>query len=317
MSNGNPGERHGRRGGHRRAEMRDKARELRHAQRKRDRRGRAAILISIVTVAVAVVVGVTLVVLQGIPTPSAGPRNMASDGILISGDLQAVRTDALQPGDEPSPVASPSASAPAEAEEGTDATTEAIAEDPVAIRLYYDFQCEGCAEFLGANSEQLETWLGRGAATFELHPIVLQSQGTQYSQRSVNAAACVADLDPDGFWQFNGALLDAQSDEGLTDDELIELAAGGATASDELDTCIRERQFRTWVTDVSQRALDGPIPDSDVERITETPTILVNGQLYSGGADPVQFASFVQQASAERFTDESATTPSPSATPAG
>ncbi len=312
MSNGNSGERHGRRGHQHRAEMREKARELRHAQRKRDRRGRAAVLISIVTVAVAVIVGVTLVVLQGIPTPSAGPRNMASDGILIGQGLQAVRTEALQPGDEPSASPSPVATPPAEAD-----ATEAPTENPVAIRLYYDFQCEDCAEFLTANSEQIETWLGRGAATFELHPIVLQSQGTQYSQRAVNAAACVADLNPDGFWDFNRSLLGEQPEEGLEDDALVALAADSGTPSDGVETCIRERQFRTWVTDVTQRALDGPIPDSDVERITETPTILVNGQRYVGGADAVQFASFVQQASAERFTDESATTPSPTATPAG
>jgi len=207
VSNGNSGERHGRRGHQHRAEMREKARELRHAQRKRDRRGRAAVLISIVTVAVAVIVGVTLVVLQGIPTPSAGPRNMASDGILIGQGLQAVRTEALQPGDEPSASPSPVATPPAEAD-----ATEAPTENPVAIRLYYDFQCEDCAEFLTANSEQIETWLGRGAATFELHPIVLQSQGTQYSQRAVNAAACVADLNPDGFWDFNRSLLGEQPD---------------------------------------------------------------------------------------------------------
>lgn len=314
MSNGNSGERHGRRGHQHRAEMREKARELRHAQRKRDRRGRAAIVISAVTVALAIVVGVTLVVLQGIPTPSVGPRNMASDGILIGQGLQAVRTEALQPGDEPSAVPSPVVSPTGEADEEA---TETPTENPVAIRLYYDFQCEGCAEFLAANSDQIETWLGRGAATFELHPIVLQSQGPQYSQRAVNAAACVADLDPDGFWDFNRALLDARTQDGLSDDELIDLASTDGVASDELSTCISERQFRTWVTEVSQRALEGPLPDSDVERISETPTILVNGQLFSGGADATQFASFVQQASAERFTDEISTTPSPTATPGG
>ena len=287
-----------------RAAARDRARELRELHKKQDRRRRLVLQGGLAAGALVVVALLAIAFLVR-PSDTRGPQNMLSDGIKIGQDLKAVHTPAQKPGQDP--VAS-------------------VANSPevVDIQLYIDYLCANCGTFQQKNSELLRTWVESGAATLEIHPLALlttKSAGTQYSLRAASAAACIADLSPDHFFDFHDSMLRDQPEEGtegLSDDEIMARAkAAGVTALGQIQRCVDENRFRTWVKDATARALEGPIPSADVAAIDGTLTVLVNGQPfpYTSEFDPAELASFVVQAAGDAFSSNPTPGPSGSATP--
>ncbi len=67
------------------------------------------------------------------------------------------------------------------------------------------------------------------------------------------------------------------------------------------------------------RALNGPIPDADIEAITTAPTIIVNGKRfqYTKEFDAKELAQFVTEVQGDEYTatPEPTPPPTPSATP--
>lgn len=289
----------------RRELAREKAKNIRTRHKKKERRNRAILQSGLVVVALAVIAVVALVIFNQIRPPSPGPLNMLSDGIQVGEDFVATPTAAIQPKEEPVP------------------TVRDEDSDVIAITVYLDYHCIICSDFEAANSEQVATWLDSGAATMEIHPIALlnsQSQGTQYSSRSANAAACVANYDPNRFYDYNQALFANQPEEdstGLTDAQLFEQATAVGVASPSLiENCINDQKFKSWVKDATDRALDGPIADSDIDAVTGTPTVLVNGLKYTGAPDDaVAFSAFVLQAAGQNFSNENRVEVTPTPTP--
>lgn len=295
--------------------MREKAKALREARRKKDRRGRLLIGGGILAATVVAVLVVGSVVLDSAKPPSPGPLNMLSDGIKLEQERKAVPTAALRPGAEPVPNMP-----------GTES-------DVIDIQIYYDYFAQNAKTFSETNETQIEAWLDSGAATVEIHPLSIlnpNSQGTQYSTRSANAAACVANYSPDSYWAVNKALFDKQPEErtpGLSDEELIDLVTGtGVNRAGDVEDCIREQQFKRWVQAATLRALEGPLPgylgeDSENEsKVKGSPTILVNGLLYKDRFDDEDaFAAFVLRAAGTSFNQSTTPTPTPTPTtePAG
>ena len=291
----------------RREVAREKAKQLRIDQKKKDRRNRFLLQGGIGVVAIATVVIVAVVIMGSIRPAGPGPANMASDGILLGEGMSAVETAALQPGSD-ARASEPDAS-------GTVAN----------IRVYVDYLCPFCGLFELTNGEQIQSWVESGAATVEIHPIAIltsKSAGSQYSLRAANAAACVANYAPNDFYAFNAALFADQPEEnttGLTDAELQDAvaASGVSTNVSEIGTCIDDTTYKTWVQEATERALAGPIANSELEKITGTPTVLVDGKQYVGALDdPNEFSAFVLQAVGESYST-STPTPTPEATPAG
>ena len=66
------------------------------------------------------------------------------------------------------------------------------------------------------------------------------------------------------------------------------------------------------------RALNGPLPDSEVAAVSTTPTILVNGKQfkYSADFDPNELQQFIVQAAGQSDDENPTPSPSPSVTPA-
>ncbi|MET1043295.1 MAG: thioredoxin domain-containing protein, partial [Microbacteriaceae bacterium] len=243
---------------------REKATQLRLQQKKNDRRNRWLLQGGLALVAVAIIATVTLIIVNSARPAAPGPRNMLSDGIKIGQNFEAVTTAGLKEDQTPQPAAENPA-------------------DVIDIRVYVDYMCPYCGDFEAENNKQIAAWLAEGAATLEIHPISLldgQSAATQYSTRAANAAACVANYSPDTFFNVNAALFDQQPEEGepgLTDKQLVALVKGaGVGNAAKIEDCIEDRQFESWVKDATARALNGPIPNSDIESVKGTPTILVN-----------------------------------------
>ena len=289
-----------------RAVARQKARVLRDEQRKKDRRNRRLIQGGVILAALVVVAIVAVTIWSQIPTVRTGPVNMLSDGIKIGEGFVAQTTAGLKPGEDP---------VPSEVEPGSEV---------IDIRVYLDYQCPGCRAFEETNHAQLTTWVETGAATVEFHPIALfdrYSLGTKYSTRAANAAACVANYSPDGFFAFNSLMFANQPEEGtegLTDEQITVLAKRANVASTGLiEKCIDSQTYKAWVNAVTARALAGPIPNSKVDRVERTPTVIVNGVQYTGPLDDAEaFASFASISAGNAFTEKSATeTPAP--VPAG
>ncbi|GLK17185.1 DsbA family protein [Herbiconiux flava] len=285
----------------RREAAREKAKQLREEQRKKEVRNRAILISSLSVVVIAIIVGVALVIVSTIRPAGPGPQNMASDGIQIGTGFVAETTPALAAGEDPVPTVNDPAS-------GT-----------VDIRVYLDYMCPYCGQFEATNNTQLGEWIESGAATVEIHPLSIldrSSLGSKYSTRSANAAACVANYSPDQFWDYNSLLFQnqpAENTEGLDNQKLKDLAGEAeVTAQGDIESCIDDTTFRGWVADSTSRALEGPLPDTDEAKVTGTPTVLVNGEKYTGSlTDPDAFSAFVVQVSGEAY---STATPTPTPT---
>ena len=299
MTNSAPGDGHLSKN-QRREAAREKAKSLRESQRRKESARKIFLQGGLIVAAIAVVVVVVMVIVGSQRPASPGPLNMLSDGIKIQQGMVAVPTAALQ----------------AEAEPVPNAVDESA--DVIDIQIYVDYLCPFCNIFEETNNAQLETWLASGAATVEIHPISIlnsNSMGTQYSTRAANAAACVANYAPDSFWAVNKALFANQPEErttGLSNDELVSIVTeAGATPADEIESCITDETFKTWVGDATLRALDGPIPNSEA-LVKGTPTVVVDGLKYEGAVDDADaFATFVVQAAGATFSEQSTATPTP------
>lgn len=275
----------------RREEARDSARRMREEQKKRDRRRRWYWRGGIGLALIAVATVVSLVIIGSVRPATPGPLNMASDGVLLQGDgtaIAAVPTAATQPNAEPV------------------ATDVGALSDTVNITVYLDYLCPYCGQFEATNAEQLSSWLTAGNITLEVHPISIldaSSAGSKYSTRAANAASCVANYQPDSFFDVNNALFTNQPTEGtagLTDNELVSLVKEAGVTDTAVSTCITDQQFSGWVGDATDRALAGPLPNTDVAKVEGTPTVLVQGKQYTGDlTDAAAFETFVMaQASA-------------------
>jgi len=280
---------------------REKSRLMREEQKKKDRRTRALLQGGIILGSLAIVAIIALVLVNSIRPAGPGPANMASDGIQIKQGGLATTTPAL---------ASDAAPVPNKRDSGSGVLT---------IQLYVDYLCPFCGQFEKTNADYISSLLDSGATTLEIHPISIldsRSQGTKYSTRAVNAAACVANYSPDQFSAFHGLLFanqPAENSSGLSDDQLIGYATQASVQqASKIGDCIRNQTFKAWVSASSDRALKGPIPDSSIEKVIGTPTVIVNGQKYEGAVDNLAaFQAFVLQAAGENFNQNSTATPTP------
>jgi protein-disulfide isomerase len=284
----------------RREAARKRAQRARAQQKRRQRGVRLGLQIGLGVVLLAAATIVTLVLVDSVKPAGPGPANTSQGGITIGQDLKAV-----------APTASPSPDA-------TDGS------EPVRISLYVDYLCPVCGQFEAANGDYLASLVDSGAATLDIHPIAIltnRSQGTKYSLRAANAAACVADESPDQFFAVNQALFARQPEEGtsgLTDAQLTRIVRGvdGIQDAGAIASCIRDQTYAGWIGEQTTAVTDGDIPGSSLDTFPGTPLVLVNGQRYEL-TDPItndDFRTFVVTVAGAAATTP---TPTPTATPAG
>ena len=289
----------------RREAAREKARVLREEQKKKDRRTRVLLQGGIILASLAIIAIIALVIVNSIKPEGPGPANMASDGIQLSQGNIALETPALKAGEDPI------------------ANKADTSKGVLDIQMYVDYLCPICGQFEKTNGDYITSLIDNGGATVEIHPIAILdrlSQGTKYSTRATNAAACVANYSPNEYYDFHNLLFANQPEEnttGLTDDQIVDLATQAKVkkASD-VESCIRDQDFKAWVGTSTARALNGPIPNSNVDKVQGTPTVIVNGLKYEGSvSDLSAFQAFVVQAAGDTFNDNSTSSPTPTPTP--
>ncbi|MCL2455852.1 MAG: hypothetical protein FWD18_11225 [Micrococcales bacterium] len=247
-----------------------------------------------------VVTGVVIGVRAWIEVGQTGPTNMASDGLLLTGDgtmVTPVLTDPIPAGGLPVP---------------TDTGDRALG--IVDIVVYVDYADPASAAFWAAGGDLITGAVTSGSATLEIHPVALpaslspttsptptpaddaetteaaEATGSperthadlDYARRAANAFACVASHSPDHALAMHRALLVAQptaGTDGLTDAETIDLAR--TLGADDAVGCLRTNAYRAWVRAATDRAMLAT-PFTAVGALTQTPTVVVAGQRYTG-----------------------------------
>lgn len=221
-----------------------------------------------------VVVGAVLAVVALQPTaaPSAGPRNMISDSIVLTGvdgEVRVTPSAALRPGADPS------------------TTSWDVDDERVHVQTFIDWTCPACRTFESQYSDALIRQVAAGKATLEIFPVaILDHQYTSdYSTRSANAAACFADRAPDQFLSAQAAMFAHQTEEGgtgLSTDETIAALHSEGIREDSVDTCIRESTFAGWVAEQTDRVASNPAVQTtqNGKKGFSTPTIVADGQVW-------------------------------------
>ena len=276
---------------------RAKARELREQQIKAEKRKKIFLQGGIALGIIAVAAIVVSVIVNQPPNTGPRPANMATDGVILSGQgMAAIPSAAGEDGAEPI-IYTPGP------------------EDPVNIVIYQDYICPACKAY----AQQLEILVQAGAATLEIHPVGMLdrfSGGTKYSSRASAASACVAEYSPDTFWKVNQAFFvnqPAEGTTGLSDDELKKIIASQQPQNKaQIDECIDSKKFMPWVKEASDRALSGPMQKAASDAGwagSQTPTVIVNGKVYTGSiVSPQELLAFITQVAGE-------TSPTPTPTP--
>ncbi|GHF24113.1 DsbA family protein [Pseudolysinimonas yzui] len=289
----------------RREQARELARLEREARLKAQARNRILIRVGATVGVVALLAAIGGGIWLATRPSGPGPANMASDGILFTGNADG-EIEAVQTGSVPA--------------DGTPVPTDPDAYDvPARIVIYLDYGCPYCNQFETTNASQIAELVAAGYATLEVHPIAILDRAfldSEYPTRAANAMACVAVSKPNAFLDANAALFAAQpaeQTEGLTDDEIRDILDSAGALDDEISACIGEKRYAGWVEAATDRATSDPDLANPSTGGFGTPTILVNGVRYTGALDdPSAFAAFVAE---NADFSESDPTPTPTPTP--
>jgi protein-disulfide isomerase len=262
---------------------RAKAKVMREQHKKGEARKRMALQFGVGGAVIAVIALVVFALVSGANKEAAVPTNMSfNDGIKIGTNLEAFTPEYT----------------PAPGEGGANVPN---------IQLYVDYQCPFCRDFELPNQSQIESWVSKGMATLELHPIsFLDGRGTpnEYSSRAANAAVCVAEYSPNSFFKFNSLLFANQPEEGTAgpdNSELFDRAKeAGISNESEIKSCINDKRFNVWIADATNKALYEPLPVSGL-KVEGTPFVMVNDKQFvtevqADFYSPARFAQFVQSA---------------------
>jgi protein-disulfide isomerase len=263
------------------AAAREKAREIREAKLKKDKRNKRLIGWGIVIAVVAILAIVALVVTSSIknnapiandgPTPANGNTH-GGVTLLANSDVSRLPAASVKAADLPAAPATPPA-------ELTVPGAEPEAGKPVKVVLYIDFICPVCKNFEAQYNQTLTDLRNQGKITVEYRPLgFLDSRSTtNYSSRAANAAACVVNGSPEKYSDFVNTLFDKQPAEGsagLSDTELKKMATDVGAAN--IDKCVDDKTYRPYVKYTTQEAA--------AIGVTGTPTVLVEGKQWGKGA---------------------------------
>ncbi|ALE04589.1 disulfide bond formation protein DsbA (plasmid) [Arthrobacter sp. ERGS1:01] len=269
------------------AQAREKARLIREAQLKKEKRNSWLIRGGVLLAAVAIVVIIAIVVLQtnknNEPVASTGPvaANMNSYGGVTVGKKDAVipPTTTAKTVDINSVGALPTAK-PDKAtgldEIGIKATAKG---QPVQTVIYLDFMCPVCNNFEKTYGDALNSLREEGKITVEYRPLGFLdtlSSGTNYSSRAGAAAACVADQSPGSYKKFLDTLYanqPAENSKGLDNATLVKYATESGAA--DISNCVNNKTYRPAMAYTTALAT--------AHGITGTPTVFMDGKQWQTG----------------------------------
>ncbi|MEU6561414.1 DsbA family protein [Nocardia nova] len=145
----------------------------------------------------------------------------------------------------------------------------------VTVRVVMDLQCPACKMFEAANGSVLEAAVRDHTAAVEYSVITFldRASSTQYSSRAGNASFCVANSGTEHYQAWLATMFAKQPEEGgdgLTDDELIQIAKSAGYTDDAVAQCIIDRSYDNYLRTKTKAVLAGGV--------NSTPTVTIDGQ---------------------------------------
>jgi len=270
----------------RREEAREKARIEREAEKKRQRRNKIFLQGGIGVAVIAIVVVIVLIVV-GNPGASGGgsskgPKNMASNGILFTGTDGKITAT-------PTPAAKVSDAVTPPKGDGADGVPNIV--------TYVDWACPACQAFEKAYAGGIADLVKSGKATLDVQPVSILDRnyaGSRYASRAANAAACVANFEPDKFLDAQNVFYEQQPKEGttgLTNSQIKGLLKDAGVGTDAINTCVDKETFKKWVTNVTTKVTSNPDLIDAAQGGFSTPTVFVNGTRWDAKGDFLEFVT--------------------------
>lgn len=150
---------------------------------------------------------------------------------------------------------------------------------------YIDFMCPVCNQFEQSYGSAIQGLVDDGTITLNIHPISIldrASQGTEFSTRAASAMYCVAAADGTAAVPFMQAMFanqPAEGSEGLTDEQILQIASGvGVTG---IDSCVNDGTYKGYVTAMTEKT-----PVAPGAQGIGTPTIAINGEVIANSTLP-------------------------------
>lgn len=278
------------------SEAREKARIIRDAQLKKEKRNGWLIKGGVLVAAVAIIVIIALVVIntQKANEPIADVGDVPANANEFGGVTVGKDGSVIAPGtaaksvDINSVPAMPTAAPTAVADPAAIGIKATAATDPAQVVVYLDFMCPACNQFEQTSGPELDSLRKEGKITVEYRALPFLdrfSAGTNYSSRSAAAAACVADQSPKNYKAFVDSLYTnqpAENSKGLDNAKLEKLASEAGAA--DISSCVSDKTFRPFV------AYTGAL--ATTSGVNATPTVFVDGQQWMPEAVN-QFSTFL------------------------
>jgi len=234
-----------------------KAAEMRRAHESAERRRRILVVSAVVVALLVIVVGAAILV--------QGERNQTD---AAAGDVPGVTADFGFVVGKP------------------DAAVDVV--------IYEDFQCPACEQFETASGSTLDSYVDDGTVSVEYRPIAFldRMSSTDYSTRSLNAAACVMDdAGVDAFKKFHDTLFQNQPPEGgdgLPDSTLVDYAAQAGADKSAVQSCVDDETYKDWTKAATEAASKNDV--------TGTPTVFIDGEQFKDIGTPGAFEQAIKDA---------------------
>lgn len=248
----------------RREAAREQARQLREAHAQRERRNRNLLIGGVLALIAAVAVALYVIISQGNQPVSADVEAMPANVSVEDGGISL----------------------------GSELIAGTSNDGAPVLDVYLDYTCSFCGLFEEVNATDIEEAVSAGEVTVVYHPVAILDGAepagrpafSDFSGRSVEAAAVVADGAPEAFSSFHRGLfelwaeaIDAGAADEPTDEQIAEAAEAAGVPQDVVDT-IGEGRFTDWVgATTEQFRRDG---------FTGTPTVLIEGERFDGWEEP-------------------------------
>ncbi|MFC8304895.1 DsbA family protein [Specibacter sp. NPDC057265] len=264
------------------SDAREKARLLREAQLRKEKRNGWLIRGGVLAAAVAIIVIIALVIINtqkaNEPVADSGPvpTNMnayggitlGKDGAVIAPTTTETTVDVTAVREAPT---APSEKAFDLEDIGIKATADG---EPIQTVVYFDFMCPFCGQFEQQYGAQLKQLASEDKVTVEYRALGFLDRfggGTNYSSRAGAAAACVADVSPQAYQPFLDKLFveqPAENSKGINNATLNKYAV--EAGSEDINECIDSKNFRPYVANTTALA--------SAHGVSSTPTVFMDGE---------------------------------------
>lgn len=241
-----------------RIHARETARKMRLEEQKKEKRNKIILWSSIMSIIIITVSVITLIMLNAPkPAEQQTPNNLLYGGFSLTSPT--------------TPILNP-------AETQTERNP-----NNVYVDIYLDYLCPYCKMFEEAQADTFENVSNMNDnVVITYYPVPFLGN---YSAVTSNAITCVAEYQPDIFWNTNKALLDMQPEDragrNLREEQTQKLVTdlfATFNVNEEVTTCVKDMRFENYLFEFAVYLSNNPAPFTDNILVDGTPFVIINGE---------------------------------------